>query len=186
MSLDVDAEHVVRACIHVIPDWPNPGIVFQDLSGVMADAVAFRLVVDGLAVAAHSHLGANDRLIDHVVGIEARGFPYGAALAHHIGAGFITARKPGKLPGPVHARAYELEYGTATLELHRDAIGPGRSVVIVDDVLATGGTSTACIDLVRRAGAHLVAVLFIMRIPGLGGEEAMALAQAPWSALLSA
>ena len=184
MSLDREAEQVVRARIQVVPDWPRPGIRFQDLSGVMADGVAFRLVVDGLAEAARAQAAAAGRAIDHVVGIEARGFPYGAALAHHIGAGFITARKPGKLPGKVHARAYELEYGTATLGLHRDAIGPGSSVVIVDDVLATGGTAAACVDLVQQAGADLVAVLFIMCIPGLGGEDAMAQVRAPWTSLL--
>ena len=186
MSLDPDAEKVVRARIQVVPDWPSPGVRFQDLSGVMADATAFRLVVDGLGVAAGARAGARGEAVDQVVGIEARGFPYGAALAHHIGAGFITARKPGKLPGEVHARAYELEYGTATLELHRDAIGPGASVVIVDDVLATGGTATACIDLVRQTGASLIAMLFIMHIPGLGGDIAMARAQAPWASLLQA
>lgn len=186
MSLDWGAEQVVRDRIRVVPDWPSPGIVFQDLSEVMADADAFRIVVDGLAAAARIHAEAAGRPIHHVVGIEARGFPYGAALAHHIGAGFITARKPGKLPGPVHAREYELEYGTATLELHRDACGQDGSVVIVDDVLATGGTAAACIDLVRQAGARVVGVLFIMRIPGLGGEDALARARVPWTSLLEA
>jgi len=178
--MDHAAQASVRACIRVVPDWPRPGVQFQDLSGVMADATAFRLVIGGLARLAAAQ---TDR-IDLVVGIEARGFPYGAALAHHLGAGFVTARKPGKLPGSVHARAYELEYGTATLELHRDAMAGGQGVVIVDDVLATGGTAAACADLVRRTGAQLVAALFVLRIPGLGGAEVMDAAGVPWDCLL--
>ena len=186
MSLELDARRVIQSCIRVVPDWPKPGILFQDLSGVMADPTAFRLVIDGLAAVAEERAGPSASAIDHVIGIEARGFPYGAALAHHLGAGFVTARKPGKLPGPVHARAYELEYGSAALELHRDAVGPGRTVVIVDDVLATGGTAVACADLVRRTGANLVAAAFVMHIPGLGGDTAMSEARVPWAALLQA
>ena len=184
MGLDPQAQQSVRARIRVVPDWPSPGVLFQDLSGVMADPEAFRTVIDGLARATDDHLQSSGGSVSQVVGIEARGFPYGAALAHHLGAGFITARKPGKLPGPVHARAYELEYGTATLELHQDAISPGTSVVIVDDVLATGGTASATVDLVRQAGGRIVAVLFVMHIPGLGGEQALTQAEVPWSALL--
>jgi adenine phosphoribosyltransferase len=109
--------------------------------------------------------------VDEVVGIEARGFPYAAALAYHLGAGFVALRKPGKLPGAVHAQAYDLEYGSTSLEIHQDALGPGRRVVIVDDVLATGGTAAAAVDLVRRTGAEVVAVAVILRIEALGGRE---------------
>lgn len=161
-----DLEHVHR-CIRVVEGWPKPGVSFKDLSGLMADARAFRVVVDDLAAAV-----ASDQ-IDAVVGIEARGFPYGAALADRLGAGFITMRKPGKLPGPVLAREYELEYGTATLELHADAVGEGHRVVIVDDVLATGGTAEAAVTLVEAAGGIPVAMLVIMDLPALGGNARM-------------
>jgi adenine phosphoribosyltransferase len=160
-------EAVVRSCIRVVQDWPKAGVSFQDLSGVMADARAFRIVVDALARRVEG-LG-----VDSVIGIEARGFPYGAALAHHLGAGFITMRKPGKLPGLVHAREYELEYGSATLELHQDAVGPGHRVVIIDDVLATGGTAGAAVDLVGLCGAQMVALLVVMDLPFLGGRSVL-------------
>lgn len=158
-----DAAHV-QSCIRVVPDWPKPGVSFKDLSGLMADARAFQIVIDELAAQ------VGHERIDAVVGIEARGFPYGAALAHHLGAGFVTMRKPGKLPGPVHAREYELEYGTATLELHQDAVDPGHRVVIIDDVLATGGTARAAVHLVEQCGAEIAAVLVIMDLPFLGGR----------------
>ena len=164
--LDSD-EALVRACIRTVPDWPQDGVAFKDLSGVMADGAAFRIVIDGLA----EHVRGVE--VDHVVGIEARGFPYGAALAHHLGAGFIAMRKPGKLPGAVHAREYELEYGTATLELHQDAFGPGERVVIVDDVLATGGTAAAAVHLVELTGAQVVAVLVVMDLAFLGGRQVL-------------
>jgi len=184
MSLGIDRARLVQDRIRLVPDWPIPGVQFQDLSGVLADPTAFAIVVDGLAAAAQECAGFREPAIDHVVGIEARGFPYAAALAHHLSAGFVAARKPGKLPGSVHAQAYELEYGTATLELHQDAVGPGTPVVIVDDVLATGGTARAAVDLVHRCDARVVAVLFILSIPGLGGAAAMDEAGVPWTVLL--
>ncbi len=165
--MDAADEAAVRSCIRVVEDWPKPGVSFQDLSGVMADARAFRIVIDALA---RRVAGLQ---VDSVIGIEARGFPYGAALAHHLGAGFITMRKQGKLPGLVHAREYELEYGTATLELHRDAVGPGHRVVIVDDVLATGGTADAAVDLVALCGAEVLALLVIMDLPFLEGRSVL-------------
>ncbi len=168
----------IRARIRVVPDWPLPGVSFKDLSGVLADPVAFSACIDAFA----EPLAA--ARIDHVVGIEARGFPYGAALAHHLGAGFIAMRKPGKLPGAVHARAYELEYGTATLELHRDACAPGHTVVIVDDVLATGGTAEAAVHLVRQTGAEVAAVLVVMDLPFLGGSARVRALDVPVHALL--
>lgn len=168
-SAEVKADDLahVEGCIRVIDGWPKPGVSFKDLSGLMADARAFRVVVDALASAVESDQ------VDAVVGIEARGFPYGAALAYRLGAGFITMRKPGKLPGPVLAREYELEYGTATLELHADAVGEGRRVVIVDDVLATGGTAEAAVRLVESAGGVALAMLVIMDLPALGGRDRM-------------
>jgi adenine phosphoribosyltransferase len=133
----------------------------------MADAKAFRIVVEALAQKVEGFH------VDSVVGIEARGFPYGAALAHHLGAGFITMRKQGKLPGLVHAREYELEYGTAPLELHQDAVGPGHRVVIVDDVLATGGTAGAAIELVTLGGAEVLALLVVMDLPFFAGRSVL-------------
>ena len=143
-------------------------MLFRDLTPVMADADAFAEVVDGLAECLPTYA------VDAIVGIEARGFPYGAALALRLGVGFITMRKPGKLPGDVHSQQYDLEYGSTTLELHQDALGPGSRVVIVDDVLATGGTAGAAIDLVRRTGASVIAFAVVLDLPSLGGRAVIA------------
>lgn len=159
----VAAERLLWAHVRDVPDWPEPGVLFRDLTPLMADAHAFATAVDLMAV----ELGRGQ--VDVAIGIEARGFPYAAALAYHLGAGFVTLRKPGKLPGDVHREAYDLEYGSASLEMHQDAIGPHSRVVIVDDVLATGGTACAAIDLVRRTGAQIVRLAVIMDLPGLGG-----------------
>jgi adenine phosphoribosyltransferase len=158
------AERLLWARVRDVPDWPEPGVLFRDLTPLMADPDAFGTAVDLVAVS----VGRGNA--DLVVGIEARGFPYAAALAYHLGAGFVTLRKPGKLPRAVHAQAYDLEYGSTSLELHQDAAGPGSRVVIVDDVLATGGTACAAIDLVRRTGAEIVALAVIMDLPSLGGR----------------
>ncbi len=158
-------EELLRSNIRLIEDWPIAGVKFQDLTGLMSDGLAFSAVIDEINRA----LGEDQ--VDQIVGIEARGFPYGAALAASRGAGFTTARKPGKLPPEVYALQYELEYGTATLELHTHALGKGRKVVIVDDVLATGGTAGACIDLVRQTGAEVVALVVIMEIEFLQGRN---------------
>lgn len=162
--MQADVEKLLRANIRLIEDWPMPGVKFQDLTGLMSDGAAFRAVIDEI------NRELNGDHIDQIVGIEARGFPYGAALAASRGAGFTTARKPGKLPPEVFALDYELEYGTATLELHTHALGHGRKVVIVDDVLATGGTAGACIDLVRQTGAEVIALVVIMEIEFLQGR----------------
>jgi len=175
-----DVELLLRSTIRQIEDWPIAGVTFQDLTGLMAHGRAFSCAIAEL----DAQLGENS--VDEIVGIEARGFPYGAALAQVRGAGFVTVRKPGKLPGAVHAQDYALEYGTATLELHQDALGPGRQVVIVDDVLATGGTAAACIDLVRLTGAEIKAVLVIMEIEALGGRELCSARGVPVVSLLSA
>lgn len=164
LLLSGDEQAALRERIRVVHDWPQDGVVFQDLSGVLADPVAFSMVVDAFAGA------TQDQGVDVIVGIEARGFAYGAALAHAERAGFVAMRKPGKLPGAVHAQEFELEYGTATLELHTDAVGEGHRVLIVDDVLATGGTAVAAVDLVRRAGATVVGFAVVMEIPVLGGR----------------
>ena len=166
------AEHDhVLSCVRVIPDWPTPGVAFQDLSGVLEDGRAFGAVVRSLRSVSGE--------FDVVVGIEARGFVYGSALAFDAGTGFVTMRKPGKLPRAVHSRDYDLEYGSASLEIHQDALVRGQRVVIVDDVLATGGTAAAAIDLVRRAGGEPVALSVVMEIPVLGGRAVIESLQVP-------
>lgn len=177
--MDAAAEELVRSRIRTVADWPKPGVSFKDLSGVLADPQAFAATVDAFAAV------IPEGPVDAVIGIEARGFPYGAALAHHLGAGFVAMRKPGKLPGAVHAREYELEYGTATLELHRDACSPGHRVVIVDDVLATGGTAAAAVELVRETGAEVAAMLVIMDLSFLGGGAKLRGRGVPVRALLT-
>jgi adenine phosphoribosyltransferase len=159
------AERLLWSKVRDVPDWPEPGVLFRDLSPLMADAHAFGTAVDLMAV----ELGRGR--VDAAVGIEARGFPYAAALAYHLGAGFVTLRKPGKLPGDVHSQSYDLEYGSAALELHQDVLEPGMTVIIVDDVLATGGTACAAIDLVRRTGAEIAHLAVIMDLPSLGGGD---------------
>ena len=174
------AERLLWSRVREVPDWPEPGVLFRDLSPLMADAHAFGTAVDLMAV----ELGRGR--VDVAVGIEARGFPYAAALAYHLGAGFVTLRKPGKLPGDVHREAYDLEYGSTALELHQDALGPGTRVIIVDDVLATGGTACAAIDLVRRTGADIAHFAVIMDLPSLGGSERVRARGVAVAALLDA
>jgi adenine phosphoribosyltransferase len=161
----VAAERLLWAQVHDVPDWPEPGVLFRDLTPLMADAHAFATAVDLMAV----ELGRGR--VDVVVGIEARGFPYAAALAYHLGAGFITLRKPGKLPRDVHREEYDLEYGSAALELHQDALGPGTRAIIVDDVLATGGTAAATARLVERLGGEIAGFVFVIELEALGGRE---------------
>ncbi|MBI1350739.1 MAG: adenine phosphoribosyltransferase [Actinomycetales bacterium] len=165
--------------VHDVPDWPEPGVLFRDLTPLMADGDAFGAAVDLMAV----QLGRGR--VDVIVGIEARGFPFAAALAYHLGAGFVTLRKPGKLPRDVHSESYDLEYGSTALEVHRDAMAPGTRAVIVDDVLATGGTACAAVELVRRTGAELVSVAVIMDLPTLGGADRVRALGVPVSALLN-
>ncbi len=147
----------------VVPDFPTPGISFKDLSGILANHTTLRLTVQAWA----------DRFrAEHptmIVGIEARGFPLAAALAYELGCGFVSLRKPGKLPRDVHRREYELEYGMSALELHQDALTVADSVVVVDDVLATGGTAVAGIELVRATGARVIGLAVVMDLPFLGG-----------------
>jgi adenine phosphoribosyltransferase len=168
-----------------VPDYPEPGVLFRDLTPVFADGPAFRRVVDGLAspslsdprAAALAEEGARapeDPGFDVVVGVEARGFLLAAAVAYDVGVGVVLARKAGKLPRERMAADYALEYGTATLELHTDSLRPGQRVLIVDDVLATGGTLGAAIALVEQAGAVVVAVSVVIELVALGGRQRIA------------
>jgi adenine phosphoribosyltransferase len=155
----------VRALIRDVPDFPKKGIVFKDITPVLSDARTFRTVIDALV-----ERWKGER-IDKVIGIESRGFIFAAPLAYALGAGFTIVRKPGKLPWETIREVYELEYGEAALELHIDAVGPGERVLVVDDVLATGGTADAVGRLVARQGAQLVAYAFLVELSFLNGAR---------------
>jgi adenine phosphoribosyltransferase len=151
-----------------VPDFPEPGIVFKDLTPLLADVDAFRYTVD--AIADH----AAGLTVDKVVGIEARGFIFAAAVAYRLGAGFVPVRKPGKLPWKTRSVSYELEYGEETLEMHTDALDEGERVLVIDDVLATGGTAVATARLVEALGGSVVGIGLLIEIAGLGGRAAFA------------
>ena len=153
-----------RDWIRDIPDFPKPGIQFKDITPMLGNPAAFRAVIDELA---KPFAG---RSIDTVAAAEARGFIFGAPLALSLGAGFVPIRKPGKLPYATVALEYQLEYGTDRLEMHSDALAPGRRVLLLDDVLATGGTMRACRDLVQSTGAEVVACAFLIELSFLGGR----------------
>ena len=150
-----------------VPDFPKPGVVFKDITPLLASPAGFAAAASALAAAA-------PRDIDVVVGMEARGFIFAAPVALSIGAGFVPVRKPGKLPRPVASAAYELEYGSETLAVHADAIAPGARVLIVDDVLATGGTVAATADLIRGLGGELVHTLVLVELAFLGARGRLA------------
>ena len=155
----------VRDSLRAIPDYPNPGIVFQDITPVLGNGALFRAVIEGLAAP------FRDDAVSHVVGIEARGFILGGAVAASLGAGFVPVRKPGKLPWERVREEYTLEYGVDALEAHRDGVAAGHRVLIVDDVLATGGTARAAAALARSLGAELVGWTFLLEISALAGRE---------------
>jgi len=158
------SDGTVRDFIRSIPDFPKPGIVFRDVTTLFGDPRGFRIAVDQLLA---PYAG---RRIEMVVGLEARGFILGGAVAHQLSAGFVPVRKKGKLPAPTIAQDYTLEYGEAVVEVHDDAIAAGQSVLIVDDLLATGGTAEAGIKLVERLGGDIVGCAFVVDLPDLGGR----------------
>ena len=151
--------------IRAIPDYPKPGIVFRDITTLLGNARAFRRTVDELV---QPWAGGK---IDKVAGIEARGFILGGAVAHQLTTGFVPIRKKGKLPGQTISQAYTLEYGEAVVEVHDDALAPGEKVLLVDDLLATGGTAEAGIRLIERLGAEVVGCAFVVDLPDLGGRK---------------
>ncbi|MBE3637776.1 adenine phosphoribosyltransferase [Mangrovicoccus algicola] len=155
----------IKQHIRTIPDFPQKGILFRDVTTLFAHPAGLRMAVDGLLT---PWVGAR---IDAVVGLEARGFILGGAVAHQLGCGFVPVRKKGKLPAATHAQDYALEYGTATVEIHTDAIQPGQTVLIVDDLLATGGTAEAGIKLVERLGGQIAGCAFVVDLPDLGGRR---------------
>ena len=154
----------VQDYIRTIPDFPKPGIMYRDVTTLFGDARGFRMAVDQMI---HGFAG---RPIDKVAGLEARGFVLGGAIAHQLSVGFVPVRKAGKLPGAVISRAYQLEYGEAVVELHEDAIEAGERVLVVDDLLATGGTAEAGVSLIERLGGEIVGCSFVIDLPDLGGN----------------
>lgn len=156
---------LLEKSIRNIPDFPKPGILFRDITTLMQDKAAFKKAVDLLAKKYKS------KKIDKVAGVEARGFIFGAAVAHKIGAGFVPVRKKGKLPFKTISTTYELEYGTDTLEIHKDAINPGEKVLIIDDLLATGGTIKAVIGLVKQLGGKISGIGFVIELVDLKGKD---------------
>jgi adenine phosphoribosyltransferase len=155
----------LKRLIRTIPDYPKPGILFRDITTLIADPAGLRAAIDGLVV---PFLEAG---IDKVVGIEARGFILGGAVAHELGRGFVPIRKKGKLPWRTIGQDYSLEYGVDTIEIHADAIGQGDRVLLVDDLIATGGTAEAAAELIRRSGGEIVAAAFVIDLPDLGGAR---------------
>lgn len=155
----------LKDSIRSIPDYPKPGIVFRDITTLLSDPRAFRRAVDALV---HPYAGGR---IDQVAGIEARGFILGGAVAHQLSSGFVPIRKKGKLPYTTVSIAYALEYGTDEMEIHVDAIKPGDRVLLVDDLIATGGTACAAVNLLRRIGAEVVAACFVIDLPEIGGAQ---------------
>jgi adenine phosphoribosyltransferase len=158
----------LKDAIRTIPDYPKPGILFRDVTTLMGDPRAFRQAVDELV---QPYAGAK---IDKVAGIEARGFILGGAVAHQLSAGFVPLRKKGKLPHAVITESYELEYGVDAMEVHTDAIRPGERVLLVDDLVATGGTALAAVKLLRKAGGKLVGAAFLVGLPELRGDTRLA------------
>jgi adenine phosphoribosyltransferase len=155
----------LRRLIRDIPDYPKPGILFRDITPLLADPPGLALAIELMA---NPFRGKN---IDLVVGAESRGFIFGTAVACCLSAGFVIVRKPGKLPSKRISKSYDLEYGTDTLEMHADAIVQGQRVLIVDDLLATGGTMKACCDLVQQLGGEIAGIAVLIELEGLGGRE---------------
>jgi adenine phosphoribosyltransferase len=172
-------ENDLKAAVRTIPDYPKPGIMFRDITTLLGNARAFRRAVDELV---QPWAGSK---IDKVAGIEARGFILGGAVAHQVSAGFIPIRKKGKLPHTTVRIAYSLEYGLDEMEMHEDAVGRGERVVLVDDLIATGGTAEGAVKLLRQMGADVLAACFIIDLPELGGAEKLRKLNVPVRTLLS-
>jgi adenine phosphoribosyltransferase len=163
--MDTLKEASLKEAIRSIPDYPKPGIIFRDITTLLGDARAFRRVIDELV---QPWAGTK---IDKVAGVEARGFILGGAVAHQLSAGFVPIRKKGKLPHTTVRIAYSLEYGLDEMEMHQDAVEPGERVILVDDLIATGGTAEGAVKLLQQIGAKVVAACFVIDLPALGGAE---------------
>lgn len=163
-ALPSELTRLVLDNLREVPDFPQPGVLFRDITPLLADGRAFATFIEGLAV----HYAGR---VDAVAGLESRGFILAAPLAVRLGTGMLTVRKGGKLPGPVIGVDYALEYGTARMEVRPDTVVPGQRVLVIDDVLATGGTAAASIELLERAGARVEAICMVLELAGLGGRE---------------
>jgi adenine phosphoribosyltransferase len=172
-------ENDLKAAIRTIPDYPKPGIMFRDITTLLGSARAFRRAVDELV---QPWAGSK---IDKIAGIEARGFIIGGAIAHQLSAGFVPIRKKGKLPHKSVRVAYSLEYGLDEMEMHEDAVAKGERVILVDDLIATGGTAEAAVKLLRRMGAEIVAAVFMVDLPDLGGAAKLRSLDVPVRTLVS-
>ncbi|MCP1967252.1 adenine phosphoribosyltransferase [Bradyrhizobium elkanii] len=172
-------DHDIKATVRTIPDYPKKGILFRDITTLLADARAFRRAVDELV---HPWAGAK---VDKVAGIEARGFILGGAVAHQLSAGFVPIRKKGKLLHTTVRIAYSLEYGIDEMEMHADAVQPGERVILVDDLIATGGTAEGAVKLLRQIGANVVAACFIVDLPDLGGAAKLRAMDVPVRTLMA-
>lgn len=159
---------LLRSSIRDVPDFPKEGILFRDITPLLADVEAFRASIQLMAER------LDGQPVEAVIGIESRGFMFGAALADKLGVGFVPVRKPGKLPAATYRVEYDLEYGTDAVEIHQDALSPGDRVVVVDDLIATGGTAQATAELVKRCGAEVAAFVFVIHLASLGGTEKLA------------
>ncbi|PSH64479.1 adenine phosphoribosyltransferase [Phyllobacterium sophorae] len=163
--MDSTLKQTLVDAIRNIPDYPKPGVMFRDITTLLGNARAFRRAVDELV---HPYAGGK---VDKVAGIEARGFIIGGAMAHQLSSGFVPIRKKGKLPHDTVSIAYSLEYGVDEMEMHRDAIVPGDKVILVDDLIATGGTAEGAVKLLQQMGADIVSACFIIDLPDLGGRK---------------
>ena len=164
MTTNPALENDLKAAIRTIPDYPKPGIMFRDITTLLGNPRAFRRAIDELV---QPWAGAK---IDKIAGIEARGFIIGGAVAHQLSAGFIPIRKKGKLPHETVRVAYSLEYGLDEMEMHKDAVAPGEKVIVIDDLIATGGTAEGAVRLLRQMGADVIAACFVIDLPELGGR----------------
>ncbi len=175
MSLETD----LKSALRTIPDYPKKGIMFRDITTLLGDARAFRRAVDEMV---HPWAGSK---IDKVAGIEARGFILGGAVAHQVSAGFVPIRKKGKLPHTTVRIAYSLEYGIDEMEMHEDAVSKGDRVIVVDDLIATGGTAEGAVRLLRQMGAEVLAACFVIDLPDLGGAAKLRAMNVPVHTLVS-
>ena len=177
--MNPDTLREIRDSIRTIPDYPRPGVMFRDITTLLGNARIFNEVVEQLV---QPWRGVQ---IDRVAGIEARGFILGGAIAHQLSAGFVPIRKKGKLPHTTVRIAYSLEYGLDEMEMHRDAVAPGERIILVDDLIATGGTAEAAVTLVRSLGARILAACFIVDLPELGGSARLAALEVPVRTLVA-
>ena len=157
----------IKSRIRTIPNYPQKGIMFRDITTLIKDPVGFRLVIDSLT----QRYITRDIKFDTIVGIEARGFIIGGALSYTLGKGFVPIRKAGKLPSDVEEQVYDLEYGTDKIEIHKDALAKGEKILVVDDLLATGGTALAAAALIKKLGGEIAEMAFIVNLPDVGGEK---------------